>query len=76
MAPWLATQILLRYGYNLTFWSVQLYKAGGLSDNASIHAAATFVEYYNQSTFCRFFLKKFYFNLVRIYIDPEIYLMN
>ena len=33
-----------------------MYRARGFSANADIHS--TFVEYYNQNIFCRFFLKK------------------
>ena len=35
----------------LPFWSVQLYKASGIRDNAGIYSISTLVEYFNQNLF-------------------------
>ena len=59
--------IRIKYPYNFGFpfsnsdfvtiwlkfylWSVQLYKAEGLGDNAGINSTSTFVEYYHQTIF-------------------------
>ena len=47
----------------MIFWSVQLYKASGISDNAEIYSTSTFVEYHNQNIFADFFPKKLIFNI-------------